>query len=45
MLTRLHFLEKPVDGEALLAAIHRAANRSRALRTSREELTALEQRY
>jgi FixJ family two-component response regulator len=29
------FLEKPVDGEALLAAIHRAADRSHALRASR----------
>jgi FixJ family two-component response regulator len=39
------FLEKPVDGEALLAAIHRAADRSRALRASREELVAIERRY
>jgi FixJ family two-component response regulator len=39
------FLEKPVDSDALLAAIHRAADRSHALRTSREELTAIERRY
>jgi FixJ family two-component response regulator len=39
------FLEKPVDGEALLAAIHRAADRSHALRASREELIVIERRY
>jgi FixJ family two-component response regulator len=39
------FLEKPVDDEALLTAIHRAADRSRALRASREELVAIERRY
>jgi FixJ family two-component response regulator len=39
------FLEKPVDGEALLTAIHRAADRSSALRASREELVAIERRY
>jgi FixJ family two-component response regulator len=39
------FLEKPVDYEALLTAIHRAADRSRALRASREELVAIERRY
>jgi Response regulator receiver domain len=35
------FLEKPVDGEALLAAIHRAADLSHALRASRERGAAV----
>jgi FixJ family two-component response regulator len=39
------FLVKPVDSEALLAAIHRAAERSRVLKASRGELMALTQRY
>jgi FixJ family two-component response regulator len=39
------FLVKPVDGEVLLAAIHRAAERSRMLKASRGELMALTQRY
>jgi FixJ family two-component response regulator len=39
------FLEKPVDDEALLAAIHRAAERSHALKASRDELIAIERRY
>jgi FixJ family two-component response regulator len=39
------FLEKPVDDTALLAAIHRAAERSRALKASRDELVAIERRY
>jgi FixJ family two-component response regulator len=39
------FLEKPVDSEALLAAIHRAAECSRALRAARDELIAVTRRY
>lgn len=39
------FLVKPVDGDALLAAIHRAAARSRVLKASRDELARLERRY
>jgi FixJ family two-component response regulator len=39
------FLEKPVDGEALLAAIHRAADRSHALKASRDEMIAIKRRY
>jgi FixJ family two-component response regulator len=39
------FLEKPVDDKTLLAAIHRAAKRSRALKASRDELIAFERRY
>jgi FixJ family two-component response regulator len=39
------FLEKPVDDKALLAAIRRAAARSRALKASRDELIAFERRY
>lgn len=39
------FLEKPADDKALLAAIHRAAARSRALRASRDELIVFERRY
>lgn len=39
------FLEKPVDGDALLPAIRRAAARSRALKASHEERVALERRY
>ena len=35
------FLEKPVDDEALLTAIHRAAERSHALKASRDELERL----
>jgi FixJ family two-component response regulator len=38
------FLEKPV-GDALLPAIHRAAERSRALKASHEERMALERPY
>src|ERR1700687_1328085 len=39
------FLEKPVDGDALLSAIRRAADRSRALKASHEERVALERRF
>ena len=39
------FLEKPVDDEALLAAVRRAAERSRAQKTSRSELDELRRRY
>jgi len=39
------FLEKPVDGQALLAAVRRAAERSRALKASCDELTAFKLRY
>jgi FixJ family two-component response regulator len=39
------FLEKPVDGEALLEAIRRAAERSRTLRASRAEIDDLQRRY
>lgn len=39
------FLMKPVDSDALLAAIRRAAERSRVLKASRDEVMALEQRY
>jgi FixJ family two-component response regulator len=39
------FLEKPVDSEALLTAVRHAAERSRALKTSHDELTALKLRY
>lgn len=39
------FLEKPVDNEALLVAIHRAAERSQAIRASRDELNELKRRY
>jgi len=39
------FLEKPVDNEALLAAIRRAAERSQATRASRDELNELKRRY
>lgn len=39
------FLEKPVDDKALLAAVHRATERTRALKASREELMAIERRY
>jgi len=39
------FLEKPVDDKALLAAIHRAAERSRELKSSRDELIAIQRRY
>jgi FixJ family two-component response regulator len=39
------FMEKPVDSEALLAAVRRAAERSRVLNASRDQLTALNLRY
>jgi len=39
------FLEKPVHEKALLAAIHRAAERSRSLKASRNEMDAVELRY
>lgn len=39
------FLEKPVKDEALLAAVYRAAERSRALKASHEALTAIERQY
>lgn len=39
------FLEKPVESRALLAAVHRAAQRSRRLRASQEELLVIERRY
>jgi len=39
------FLEKPVDDEALLTAIRRAAERSRELKSSRNELIAIQRRY
>jgi len=39
------FLEKPVDDEALLEAIHRAAERSRSQKTSDAELALLQRRY
>jgi len=39
------FLEKPIDDEALLAAIRNASERSRALKVSHEERTILERRY
>lgn len=39
------FLEKPVDDEALLAAVRRAAERSRAQKASRSELDELRRRY
>jgi FixJ family two-component response regulator len=39
------FLEKPVDDEALLEAIRRAAERSRNQKVSRAEIEDLERRY
>ena len=39
------FLEKPVQDKALLAAIRRAAERSRALKASRDEKIAIARRY
>lgn len=39
------FLEKPIEGKALLAAIHRAAARSRALKALHKELAAIELHY
>jgi len=39
------FLVKPVDSDALLAAIRRAAERSRVLKASHDEAMALERRY
>ncbi len=41
----LDFLEKPVDGEILLAAVRRAAGRSRELRAAHDELRTVEQHY
>jgi FixJ family two-component response regulator len=39
------FLEKPVDDEALLEAIHRASERSRSQKASDAELVELQRRY
>jgi FixJ family two-component response regulator len=39
------FLEKPIDDETLLAAIHRAAMRSRLLRASMDEIKRFEKGY
>jgi FixJ family two-component response regulator len=39
------FLEKPIRDQALLAAIERAARRSRSLRKSLDELKQLQKRY
>ncbi len=39
------FLEKPVDDEALLDAVRRAADRSREARASRAEFDDLQRRY
>jgi FixJ family two-component response regulator len=39
------FLEKPVDDEALLEAVRRAADRSREARASRAEFDGLQRRY
>jgi FixJ family two-component response regulator len=39
------FLEKPVDDEALLEAVRRAAERSREARASRAEFDDLQRRY
>ena len=39
------FLEKPVDHEVLLTAIRRAAERSRELKSSHDELVAIQRRY
>ena len=39
------FLEKPVDDEALMEAIHRAAERSRSQKASDAELALLQRRY
>jgi len=39
------FLEKPVDDEALLEAVRRAAERSRDLKASRAEIDQLQRRY
>ena len=39
------FLEKPVDDEALLEAIHSAAERSRSQKASDAELSDLQRRY
>ncbi len=39
------FFEKPVDGDALLAAVVRAAERSRGLKASHEQLTAVTRCY
>lgn len=39
------FLEKPVDAEALLEAVHRAAERSRDQKASRAEIDDLQRRY
>ena len=39
------FLEKPVDSDALLAAVVRAAERSRASKVSGDQFAAIERRY
>jgi FixJ family two-component response regulator len=39
------FLEKPVESTALLTAVQRAAERSRALKASHDELVSAERRY
>jgi FixJ family two-component response regulator len=39
------FLEKPIDDEAMLAAIRRAAQRSRESRATEGELSTLKRRY
>jgi FixJ family two-component response regulator len=39
------FLEKPVDGDALLGAVIRAAERSRALKASYDTLAAMQRLY
>lgn len=39
------FLEKPIRDEALLAAVQRAASRSRSLRKTFDELKKLQKRY
>jgi FixJ family two-component response regulator len=39
------FLEKPVDDEALLSAVHRAAEQSRKARAEHEQLASLQCRY
>ena len=42
---RRGLLEKPVDGEAVLTAVRRAAERIHALEALREEVIAIERRY
>jgi FixJ family two-component response regulator len=39
------FLEKPVDGDTLLTAVRRAAERTRALKAAHDEITAIAGRY